>query len=224
LPLTVDSTPSGATPPSSSAAQGSNALGKDQFLKLLMAQLANQDPTAPADSQAFVAQLAQFASVESLNTMSGQLNTLVVAQASANQLSTAGLVGKDVAYQSNGVQLISGQTTTINATLAGAASSVTAVVKDSSGRTVRTLRQGATPAGPVSIPWDGRDDNGNPLAAGAYTVSLVAADASGKAVTASTSGTGRVTGVSFEDGVPELLVNGGKVKLADVTEIRQPTP
>lgn len=224
MPLTIDSTGAGASPPPSSTPQGSNALGKDQFLKLLMAQLTNQDPTSPADSQAFVAQLAQFASVESLNNMSSQLNTLVVAQASANQMSTASLVGKDVAYQSNTVQLVPGQTATVNATLASSASSVTTVIKDGSGRTVRTLRQGAAQAGPVSISWDGRDDNGNPLAAGAYTISVVAADGSAKPVTASTSGSGRVTGVSFQDGVPELLVNGGKVKLADVTEIRQPTP
>ncbi|HVP63092.1 MAG TPA: FlgD immunoglobulin-like domain containing protein [Myxococcaceae bacterium] len=224
MPLTVNSTPASTTPPSTASTQGPSQLGQQDFLKLLMAQLSNQDPTAPADSQAFVAQLAQFAQVESLTTMSSQLNTMVVAQASANQLSTAALVGKQVAYSSNTVHLVSGQTTTVNASLSGNASSVSAVIKDGSGRTVRTVRVGASASGPISIPWDGRDDAGNALGDGDYTVSVVASDSAGKPVTVSTSGSGLVSGVSFADGVPELLVNGGKVKLADVTEIRQPTP
>ena len=69
MSITTSSTTNTTTSASQSAtkqpanATGSDALGKDEFLKILTAQLANQDPTAPMDSNAFVAQLAQFSAL-----------------------------------------------------------------------------------------------------------------------------------------------------------------
>src|SRR5918911_1658535 len=98
---------------SASAASGSSSatptskteLGKDDFLKLLTAQLANQDPLQPVDNQAFIAQLAQFSSVEQLQGVSSRLDTLLLATASANQMNTASLVGKDVSFSADGVDV-----------------------------------------------------------------------------------------------------------------------
>ncbi len=71
------------TSASSDAVQGSNKLGKDEFLKLLVAQLANQDPTSPTDNQAFIAQLAQFSTVEQQSTMNDHLEALLVGESAA---------------------------------------------------------------------------------------------------------------------------------------------
>src|SRR5918911_602156 len=119
-----------------------NQLGKDDFLKLLTAQLANQDPLQPVDNQAFIAQLAQFSSVEQLQNLSSRLDTLLLATASSNQLSTASLVGKDVSYSADGVDVSGGQATHLQISLPSRAS-VTALVQDASGRTVRTVALGA---------------------------------------------------------------------------------
>jgi len=73
------STPSTATPNSSSAitnAIAGGAMGKDQFVKLLVAEMQNQDPTSPMDGKQLAAQLAQFSSVEQLMNINTKLDTL----------------------------------------------------------------------------------------------------------------------------------------------------
>src|SRR5689334_22506516 len=129
--------PSQAAP----AATGSKELGKDELLKLLTAQLANQDPLQPVDNQAFIAQLAQFSSVEQLQAVSSRLDTLLLATASANQMNTASLVGKDVSFKADGVDVAAGGPSSLQVKVSSRAT-VTAVVQDASGRTVRTLALG----------------------------------------------------------------------------------
>ncbi len=88
------------TAPSTPAATGSTALGKDDFLKLLTAQLANQDPLQPVDNQAFIAQLAQFSSLEQLQGVSARLDDLLLATNASTQVTAAALVGKTVEFRS----------------------------------------------------------------------------------------------------------------------------
>jgi flagellar basal-body rod modification protein FlgD len=205
----------------SSQTQGSNQLGKDAFVKLLLAQLANQDPTSPVDSQAFVAQLAQFANVELLQSANSRLDSILYAQAAGNQTTVASLVGKEVVYRADTVTLTAGQSTSVQVNLASKADQVTAVVTDSSGKTVRTMNVGACDKGASSIPWDGRDDAGNQLPAGDYKVNVTAATKDGTNVTVEQRARARVTGVSFENGYPELVLNSGsqRIKLSDVIEV-----
>lgn len=203
----------------------SSQLGKDEFLKLLTAQLAYQDPLSPMDSEAFVAQLAQFSSVEQLQGLGSRLDTLLLAQASANQLGTANLVGREVRFRTDAVTLTgAGAGTELEITLDGKADETSIVFTDSTGRTVRTLRPGKMGAGVNSVAWDGRDEHGNALPAGDYTVTVHAglADAAKTEVGSSLSIHGIVAGVTFENQAPELLVNGRHVKMSDVIQINAP--
>jgi flagellar basal-body rod modification protein FlgD len=214
---------SSTTPSPSQAAPattGSKELGKDEFLKLLTAQLANQDPLQPVDNQAFIAQLAQFSSVEQLQAVSSRLDTLLLATASANQMNTASLVGKDVSFKADGVDVAAGAASNLQIKLPSRAN-VTAVVQDASGRTVRTLALG-TREGSFDLGWDGRDEAGNAVAEGHYTVTLSAKAADGTTVTPDARARGRVSGVSFDGAATELLVGSAHVKLPDVVEITQP--
>ncbi|MEW5741771.1 MAG: FlgD immunoglobulin-like domain containing protein [Myxococcota bacterium] len=214
----------------SDAAPQPSKLGKDEFLKLLMTQLGNQDPLSPMDNQAFVTQLAQFAHVELAQQTSQQLDALLMAQASSNQLQAASLVGKDAVLAHDGFTwdgALSGSpraTPSVQLTgdLQGRAAQVTAVVKDSTGKTVRRIELGPHDAGPFQFEWDGRDDAGNYAAPGEYTVSFTAADADGEPVGAQALSHSRITGVSFETGYAELLLsNHQRVKLADVLRITE---
>jgi flagellar basal-body rod modification protein FlgD len=215
----LDSTP--ATPPTTADRIGSNKLGKDEFLKLLMAQLANQDPTAPTDNGAFVAQLAQFAGLEAAQGTNSRLDTLLIAQANTNSTNFVSFIGKDVAYRTDAVNLEKGLTATSQANLTGRAEKVTVNIVDANGRTVRTMQLGAQPAGQLNISWDGNDDGGTPQPTGRYAVKVVATDAAGATVNAELASTGRVTRVEFTNGIPQLNVNGTLIKMSEVTSINE---
>jgi flagellar basal-body rod modification protein FlgD len=72
-PTTTDATATTGAVPASVTAQG--ALGRDAFLQLLVTQLKNQDPLSPQDNSAFLAQLAQFSSLEQLQQIGTSLDT-----------------------------------------------------------------------------------------------------------------------------------------------------
>jgi flagellar basal-body rod modification protein FlgD len=202
------------------AAAAKNVLGKDDFLKLLTAQLANQDPLSPVDNQAFIAQLAQFSSLEQMQGVSSRLDSLLLAAASSNQMNTASLVGKDVSFKASGVDLADGTKPSLQVKIA-ARGAVACVVQDDSGRTVRTLALGTHDAGTFDLGWDGRDDRGNALPAGHYTVKVSARGADGSDLTAEARSSGRVQGVSFDGDAAELIIGTSHVKLADVVQITQ---
>jgi flagellar basal-body rod modification protein FlgD len=215
----LDTTP--LTPPTTADRTGSSKLGKDDFLKLLMAQLANQDPTQAADNQAFVAQLAQFAGLEAAEGTNTRLDTLLTAQAANSANTAVGFIGKSVDYRTDSVNLQAGLSATSQASLGGAASSVTVSILDASSNKVRTLKMGAQPAGTLGITWDGNDDGGHRLPPGSYSVSVTATDAAGKNVDVSLQGNGEISGVLFDNGVPRLKVNGSLVQMSAVTSINE---
>lgn len=202
-------------------ATGNNKLGKNEFLKIFMAQLGQQDPTAPMDSRDFVAQLAQFTSLEQAQNMSSTLDNLLLGQAGLQQTSMTNLIGKDVLFRTDQVQLADGQGASAGAELSAHADSVSAVISDATGHTVRTIQLGAHDAGSMSIPWDGRDDGGKPLPAGVYTVKVAASDKAGKSVAVEQRDTARVTGISFHQGVPELMLGARRIKTSDIVQINE---
>jgi flagellar basal-body rod modification protein FlgD len=75
------------------ASKKDNTLGKDDFLKILMTQLKHQDPTKPLEDKEFIAQMAQFTSVEQLTNMATEMKAL---RQSLGM--TPGLIGKQVSW------------------------------------------------------------------------------------------------------------------------------
>jgi len=204
--------------------QGSNALGKNEFLKLLVAQLAHQDPTKPQDSSEFVAQLAQFSALEQQQNTVSRLDTLLLGQATANQTAASTFIGKEVTFKGGTVNVAEGEGASASLSLKTAADKVTVSVADSTGRVVRTIQLGAHEAGEFSVEWDGRDENGNLAPAGTYSLSPAAFDAAKTSIPIGLTTHGTVTGVAFQDGVPFLKVDGALIKMSDVTSINTITP
>jgi flagellar basal-body rod modification protein FlgD len=220
-PILDLTSPAGDLPPSSLTRQGSTTLGKNEFLKLLVAQLANQDPTKPQDSSQFVAELAQFSALEQQQNAVSRLDTLLLGQATANQTSAASFIGKSITYTGGVIHLDGTGGVTGTATLATSADKVTVAIADSSGHVFRTIQLGSHGAGDLPVVWDGRDDQGNPMPQGDYSLQPAAFDADGKAIPIQLSTAGTVTGVAFENGVPRLKVGGSLVKMSDVTSINE---
>ena len=150
---------------------------QDRFLKLLVAQLNNQDPMNPMDNAQMTSQMAQISTVsgiEKLNTTVEKLNGQFV-QMQAVQ--GAGLVGKDVLVAGNKITLDTDCATTIGFDLDTVAKNVVVSVKDSSGKIVDTLNLGTTKAGQQTFNWQSADKTATGL-----TFEVSATDASGKAV------------------------------------------
>ncbi len=109
----------------------------------------------------------------------------------------------------------------IGYTLPANTESTSVVIKDSSGKAIRTVA-GEKTTGTHAYIWDGRTDGGVKMADGTYTFEVTAKDAAGKAVTVSTQFAGTVTGVTNSGGTVVLNVGVLKVPLSDVTGVRTP--
>ncbi len=250
--MTVSPASSAATPAASNAlagAAGSSALGRDEFLQLLVAQLRNQDPTSPQDGHEFAAQLAQFSSVEqltnigsTLSSQSGQLAALAGAlegvqtgqAALASQLggridlqAASGLVGKTVEVASGALDWDGTSAAPVHVRLAGDAREVEVTIRDADGAVVRTLRTGALSAGDHDVAWDGTTADGSAAPAGAYTAAVRAVDADGKPAQATPLVRGSVDRLSVEGDGVFLWVGDHKVPfgaLLSITGAASPAP
>jgi flagellar basal-body rod modification protein FlgD len=201
--------------------QGSNLLGKNEFLKLLTAQLANQDPTKPMDSHEFVAQLAQFSALEQQQNTNDTLTQLLALQQSSNGTAAVGMVGKDALFDVHQMDLVEDGSISVNATLASDATDVVMEVDDADGNVIRRQSFGAKMAGNNALTWDGRNDNGAVMPPGSYYVNVTAVDISGNPVDVSQQARARITGVSFEGGTPQLLVGNTSIPISDVQAISE---
>jgi flagellar basal-body rod modification protein FlgD len=214
--------PSPVTTDSSTTTNSSNKsdeLGKQDFLRLLVAQLSQQDPLNPSDPQAFIAQLAQFSSLEQLVTMNGKLDTLASSQTAATSTSMTSLIGKTVVAAGDSTQLDDTSSPTLAFSLSEAATDCTMTVTDSNGQTVRTITLQNCSQGANSTIWDGRDNNGNRLPSGSYHFSVTGKNAQGVAVTATSRFTSVITGVSYDQGSPVLLTGDQKITMSNVIDI-----
>jgi len=206
-----------------SALGGTKAMDRDAFLKLLVAQLKHQDPLKPQDNAAFVAELAQFSSLEQTMGINDRLDMLSLQSQGLQNSQVVSLVGKQATVRGSLVTADgTGVGVPVNFSLAGGADTTNVTIRDSSGRTVRTLELGSRGAGISKISWDGRDDAGNVQPAGTYSVAVTATNGD-TPVVVSQETTGSVQAVSFDKGYPVLhLSNGVSVPVADLLRVDSP--
>jgi flagellar basal-body rod modification protein FlgD len=186
-------------------------LGQDAFLKLLMAQLQNQDPLNPTDDTEFVTQLSQFSLVEQSVQQSSQLTSMSSQLQALDNSNDAFLIGQQVTVGGGTLSYNGSLAASASVTLGTAAQSVTATVTDSSGNTIRTLNLGPQAAGPLTVTWDGHGDGGQTEPSGTYSVAVSATAANGQPIPVSQNVTGTVSSVSFANGSPTLTLSNGTV-------------
>ena len=206
-------------------AQGSDTLGKDEFLKILTTQLANQDPTQPMDSNAFVAQLAQFSALEQAQNTNDTLTQMLTLQQASSQSGSASVavasVGKEAAYNASQMTLSTDGSIGVNGILPSSAADVIMEVDDANGSVVRTQHFGGMAAGSHNLTWDGFNEAGVAQAPGTYTVRVSAVDISGKPISVTQQACGLVTGITFQNGATQLMIGNTPVSLSDVISIQQ---
>ena len=212
-----------STPPTQEAAKSTlttKTVTQDDFLKLLIAQLQNQDPLQPMDNQEFAVQLATFNSLQQLIGINDKLGTLQSSQGTMNQYNAASLIGKEVVTNGNTISLQSDSPASINYQLAANAAKVVINVQDASGALVRQIQLGAQNAGDRSVLWDGKDASGKAARAGLYNFEINAFDLNGKQVQALARVQGIVTGVRLDGSEPVLEIGTLQVPLSAVTSVR----
>jgi len=206
------------------SSQGKSDLGQQEFLQLLVAQMRNQDPINPLDGAEFASQLAQFNSVEQLINVNNGLNKLQSSQemmsASLTNSMAASLTGKSVKALSNEIHLASGQSAGINYKLNNSASEVEVIIRNASGAEVRRETLQGVASGDNSWEWDGRNNSGDRMADGNYTVEINAKN-EGSRVDSLVYVEGIVDKVRYSGSGVYLSLNNIQVPIGDVEEVGQ---
>lgn len=198
---------------------GPRSLGQDDFLKLLVTQLKNQDPLKPTDNTEFVSQLAQFSQLEQSAKQAQLLQRSLDAQTASLQFTLLPMIGRTVTIGQPLVQLGEGPAT-FGYTLEKNAAKVLVSIQDGQGQVVRSLEYRDRVAGPHTAEWDGKNQNGTLMPKGLYRYVISAADAEGQSVKVEGRATLTVSGVRMEEGQAKLLVGDLSIDPSSIVELR----
>jgi flagellar basal-body rod modification protein FlgD len=194
-------------------------LGKDDFLKLLIAQLSAQDPLDPMGAQDFSAQLAQFSGLEQMTNVNTNLEILQKLQTASQNTSSLNLIGKTVESHGNAFNHSANSSETLSYSLASDAVSVRIDMFDSTGSQVDMIRLDNQGQGKNTASWDGFDKHGNPLPAGTYSYTVKADNQAGVPIAVDTFSSGLVSDVVFGEDETYAIVNGKELPISAIKRV-----
>lgn len=202
---------------------GEGALDKDAFMKLLLTQMKNQDPTSPMQSHEMAAQLAQFTSLEKLTNINDGIAGLTKAQEPSRNFETLSLIGKAVAGDSAKIDRTdTTDSHTITFKIMQDAQKAKIVIKDAEGTPIREIEAANLKAGKNEIEWNGKTLEGKDANKGSYTAEIEARGSNGAKLAADTKFHGVISGVNFTAQGPILMIGKQSVSLKDIKEIVDP--
>ena len=204
-----------------SGAEKRKELGQEQFFELMVAQLQNQDPLKPLESNEFLSQVAQFSTVSGIGEMQQSIASLASSLQSGQALQASVLVGSDVLVPGTTATLETGGALKGSVEMTASSSLVRLDIVDAAGQTVRQLDLGPQSAGQVRFSWDGLKGDGSTAVPGVYQVRASAlVDGSNQAM--GTLIQQRVESVTLDSSPSGLTLNLkdlGPVSMADVREV-----
>jgi flagellar basal-body rod modification protein FlgD len=201
--------------------ESTQKLGRDDFLKMFLAQLSYQDPLNPMQATEFSVQLAQFSSLEQLFNVNDNLELLKDAQDQGSHFQPLDLIGKEVVADGNVLSLEEAGTSKGSFTLDRAAE-CTAVIRDANGYSIRMIPLGVLEPGQQQFEWDGHDDGGHRKASGIYSFEISAVTETGEFLNVETGISGQVTRVDLTQETPQLYVGSIPLSMSEIMEIRIP--
>jgi flagellar basal-body rod modification protein FlgD len=205
------------------AEKKTQALGRDDFLKMFMAQMKNQDPLNPMDTKDMSAQLAQFSSLEQLFNVNTNLEAMKASQDSSSRFQALDFIGKEILAEGTGLSLEEGKKATGNFQTESMANCYV-VIASEDGLPVRRIPMGTLAAGSHSFEWDGLNDAGKTMEPGLYHFGITATNEKGRAVAVKTRVSGQVSGVNLDGSSVRLYVGDIPVTISDVVDIKMPSP
>jgi flagellar basal-body rod modification protein FlgD len=192
----------------------------NDFLTLMTAQLKEQDPLNPTDSNQFLGELSQLSTVEGISQLNTNVSSLSSSLLQTQAVNSAGLVGQTVLAATSNAQLSSGGSISGAVAVPANTSAVTLTISNSAGQAVAQYAMPTT-QGMQSFSWDGATSSGGTAPAGTYSVAA-SAMVSGNSQTANTFLNGTVTSVSLDSTNSSVLLNTsqlGPVALSSVEQI-----
>jgi flagellar basal-body rod modification protein FlgD len=205
-----------------SALGGANAAQQlnDRFLKLLVAQMNNQDPLNPLDNAQVTSQMAQINTVTGINNLSDTVSRLLEQFTRVEVMQAAQLTGRDVLVEGGRLTLAAGsEAVGAGVLLDSEANNVRVEIRDANGLLVREMDLGNLDAGIHRFSWDGRTTGGGQAAAGNYTMTIKGT-VGGRETDLTELAQRRVEGVRQDGSTVQLVLTGvGPVPYADIKQI-----
>lgn len=201
--------------------ESKDSLGRDAFLTLFTTQLKNQSPLSPMENEAFVAQLAQFSSLESMKGMQQSIEDLAAEMKFDRFYSGANFLGRSVAVNSGVVQAGDGESAHAEISLATAADSVIFAVYDAQDKLVYREQTDSRMPGPVKFTWEGINDEGEPVEPGTYRI-VASQEQNGVFRSRAVRTMDTISSIQWDDSVKNIVVqtrNGHTLSAADLDRI-----
>ena len=197
-----------------------NDLGLDDFFKLMITQLKNQDPMKPMENGEFLSQIAQFGTVSGIDKLNKTFEELSANLTSGQALQAGSLIGREVLVPGGTAALQPGSPVRGITKLDASAADVVLHIYNGAGALVRDLHLGGHPAGDLPFSWDGLTNAGTYAPAGAYYVQAEALSGD-KAHAVDTQFYATVSSVNLEEqgGLTLDLAGLGTVPFSAVREI-----
>ncbi|GAA79476.1 flagellar hook assembly protein FlgD [Pseudoalteromonas sp. BSi20495] len=197
----------------------SDALTQEDFFSLLTQQLSYQDPSKPADNDQMIAQMTSFTMAEGISNLNSNFESLAASMTSNSALQASTLVGKQALLESDTLDLNAVGDARGSVVAENAVENLTLRITDESGQLVRSIELGAQSAGAVRFAWDGKNEDGERLPEGEYTIKAEG----------STNGEFSSLPIATFKNIESVNINGangiiintkeGAVRLTDVAEI-----
>lgn len=203
-------------------------LGKDDFLKIMITQMKNQDPTNPFKAEEMATQMAQFASVEQLQNLNTNVSKMANGGQPMERLAMTNLIGKTVTVDRERFVHNDNETSSLGFGLSREAKNVKIQVISESGETILEKDLGPMAKGDQTFVWDGSKTNGMPTKPGNFIFKINAVDAGDRPIAMDSKAQAKVVGVSFEGQEGALLVGDAnspqKITMRNVIRIDSDTP
>jgi flagellar basal-body rod modification protein FlgD len=158
---------------------GTAAEQTQNFLKLLIAQIQNQDPMSPMDASTMTSQMSQLNMVSSMGNMNTSMTAMLAQMQSVNFMNQAALIGHSPMVAGNGIAFDGTNQVMLGANAVNPLQSVVGTITDASGNVINSVDMGSINAGMSNFIWNGQDASGNTVPAGMYYLSLSGKTADG---------------------------------------------
>ncbi len=203
----------------SKPSKSSDELGKHDFMNLFLTQMSNQSPTDPMDSGAMMSQIAQLGSMEQLENLNKEMQTLNSNQQNIARFQALQFLDRDVLMEVEDMALTKGSGKPVFYNLPKEANNLRVIIEDQDGSPVFSEQLGLSHAGRHQFNWDGKNNEGVMMGDGNYKVSFMASFMDGTSDRIQPYLSGKVKQVEYRNGQPWVSTKDHSMPLSKVMTI-----